>query len=129
MIDKPRRGIATDPTPFAGLSPEVVLDAAASAGFEGAGRLLALNSYENRVYQLDTAGGLLVLKFYRAGRWSDAQIGEEHELTAELAAAELPVAAPLAVDGRTLLRHRDFRFAVFPWMRGRPPELDRPEAR
>lgn len=129
MINKERRGIVTDPTPFAGLSPEVVLDAAESAGFKGCGRLLALNSYENRVYQLEVSGGLLIVKFYRAGRWSEEQIGEEHELTAELAAAELPVAAPIAVDGRTLLRHRDFRFAVFPWMRGRPPELDRPEAR
>ncbi len=125
----------TDPSaansqPFAGLSPEVVLDAAASAGFEVDGRLLALNSYENRVYQIgERSRGLLVLKFYRAGRWSDEQIGEEHELTAELAAAEMPVAAPLAVDGRTLLRYRDFRFAVFPWMRGRSPELDRPDAR
>ncbi len=125
----------TDPSaaksqPFAGLSPEAVLDAAASAGFEGDGRLLALNSYENRVYQIgERTRGLLVLKFYRAGRWSDEQIGEEHELTAELAAAELPVAAPLSVEGRTLLRYRDFRFAVFPWMRGRAPELDRPEAR
>ncbi|MGH8217316.1 MAG: serine/threonine protein kinase [Steroidobacteraceae bacterium] len=119
----------TNPTPFAGLSPGVVLDAAEAAGFEGVGRLLALNSYENRVYQLEAAGGLLVLKFYRAGRWSDEQIGEEHALTAELAAAELPVAAPIAVEGRTLLRHREFRFAIFPWMRGRPPELDRPEAR
>ncbi|HXS27032.1 MAG TPA: serine/threonine protein kinase [Steroidobacteraceae bacterium] len=129
MIDKARRGSVTNPTPFAGLSPEAVLDAAESVGFEGVGRLLALNSYENRVYQLETAAGLLVLKFYRAGRWSDEQIAEEHELTAELAAAELPVAAPIAVDGRTLLRHREFRFAVFPWMRGRAPELDRPEAR
>jgi Ser/Thr protein kinase RdoA (MazF antagonist) len=129
MIDKARRGIASDPRPFAGLSPEVVFDAAESAGFHGGGRLLALNSYENRVYQLEASGGLLVLKFYRTGRWSDAQIGEEHELTTELAAAELPVAAPIAVDGRTLLRHRNFRFAVFPWMRGRPPELDRPGAR
>ncbi len=125
----------TDPSaansqPFAGLSPDVVLDAAASAGFEVDGRLLALNSYENRVYQIgERSRGLLVLKFYRAGRWSDEQIGEEHELTAELAAAEMPVASPLAVDGRTLLRYRDFRFAVFPWMRGRSPELDRPDAR
>ncbi len=121
---------AADARPFAGLSPEVVLDAAASAGFEADGRLLALNSYENRVYQVgERSRGLLVLKFYRAGRWSDEQIGEEHALTAELAAAELPVAAPVAVDGRTLLRYRDFRFAVFPWMRGRTPELDRPDAR
>ena len=129
MIDKARGRAVTDPTPFAGLSPEVVLDAAESVGFGGAGRLLALNSYENRVYQLEASSGLLVLKFYRAGRWTDDQIGEEHELTAELAAAELSVAAPIPVDGRTLLEYRKFRFAVFPWMRGRPPELDRPEAR
>ncbi|MGH8258378.1 MAG: serine/threonine protein kinase [Steroidobacteraceae bacterium] len=121
--------ITADPTPFAGLSPEVVLDAAAAAGFECDGRLLALNSYENRVYQLESEGRRLVLKFYRAGRWSDEQIGEEHEFTAELAAAELPVAAPIPVGERTLLRHAGFRYAVFPWMRGRAPELDRPEAR
>ena len=114
--------------PFAGLSPEVVLDAAASAGFEADGRLFALNSYENRVYQVHSSAGLLVLKFYRAGRWSDEQIEEEHAFAAELAAQELPVAAPLAIDGHTLLTFRSFRFAVFPWMRGRAPELDRPEA-
>lgn len=119
-----------DRRPFAGLSPDAVLDAAASAGFEVDGRLLALNSYENRVYQIgDLSRGLLVLKFYRGGRWSDEQIGEEHALTAELAAAEMPVAAPIAVEGRTLFHYRDFRFAVFPWMRGRAPELDRPGGR
>jgi len=116
--------------PFAGLSPEVVLDALVSAGFEADGRLTALNSYENRVYQVgEVARGRLILKFYRAGRWSDAQIEEEHAFTAELAAAELPVAAPIAVEGRTLLQYRTFRFAVFPWMRGRAPELDGPDAR
>jgi Ser/Thr protein kinase RdoA (MazF antagonist) len=115
--------------PFAGLSPETVLDAAASAGFEPDGRLLALNSYENRVYQVQSSGGLLVLKFYRAGRWTDEQIAEEHQFAIELAAQELPVAAPLAVDGRTLLRFGEFRFAVFPWLRGRAPELDEAEAR
>jgi Ser/Thr protein kinase RdoA (MazF antagonist) len=115
--------------PFAGLSPDVVLDAAASLGFESDGRLFALNSYENRVYQMGRAEGALVLKFYRPGRWTDAQIGEEHTFTAELAAAEMAVAAPLNVDGRTLFRFEDFRFAVFPWLRGRAPELDAPEAR
>jgi Ser/Thr protein kinase RdoA (MazF antagonist) len=69
------------------------------------------------------------LKFYRPGRWSDAQIREEHEFTAQLATAELPVAAPLAVDGVTLFKFKGFRFAAFPWMRGRAPELDAPEAR
>ena len=59
------------------------------------GRLFALNSYENRVYQLGSAGGNLVLKFYRPERWTDDQIAEEHQFTAEMAAAELPVAAPV----------------------------------
>ena len=119
----------SDLRPFAALSPDVVLDAAASVGFECDGRLLALNSYENRVYQLGSTAGLLILKFYRPRRWSDEQIGEEHSFTAELAAAELPVAAPLTVQGRTLFRFDAYRFAVFPWMRGRAPELDQPEAR
>lgn len=110
--------------PFEALSPDVVLDAAASVGIEGDGRLLALNSYENRVYQLGTDAGYRVLKFYRAGRWSDAQITEEHEFTAELATAELPVAAPLRLGGATLFTYQDYRFCVFPWMPGRAPELD-----
>src|ERR1700741_5440087 len=118
-----------DVKPFTGLSPEVVLDAAASVGLEPDGRLFWLNSYENRFYQLGRPGGMLVLKFYRPARWSDAQIAEEHQFTAELAAAELPVAAPLAVGGATLIRYREFRFACFPWLRGRAPELDAPEAR
>jgi Ser/Thr protein kinase RdoA (MazF antagonist) len=69
------------------------------------------------------------LKFYRPQRWSDAQIAEEHDFTAELAEAELPVAAPLSFDGQTLLKYRGYRVAAFPWMRGRAPELDAPEAR
>src|SRR6185312_11369847 len=92
-------------------------------------RLFALNSYENRVYQLGSAERMLVLKFYRPGRWSDAQILEEHRFTAELAAAELPVAAPVAISGQTLFRHREFRFTAFPYLRGSAPELDAPEAR
>jgi Ser/Thr protein kinase RdoA (MazF antagonist) len=118
-----------DVKPFTGLSPEVVLDAASSVGLEVDGRLFALNSYENRVYQLGSLNGMLVLKFYRPARWSDAQIEEEHTFTAELAAAELPVAAPVRIEERTLFKYRDFRFAAFPWMLGRAPELDAPEAR
>lgn len=117
-----------DPQPFAGLTPEVVLDAAAAVGLAPDGRMFALNSYENRVYQLGAERGQLVLKFYRPARWSDAQILEEHRFAAELAAT-LNVAAPLAIDGQTLLRYREFRFAAFPWLRGRPPELDAPQAR
>jgi Ser/Thr protein kinase RdoA (MazF antagonist) len=124
-----RKSAGSDLQPFNGLTPEVVLDAAAAAGLDPDGRLFALNSYENRVYQLHGAHDPLVLKFYRPARWSDAQIAEEHQFTAELAAAELPVAAPLAVGGATLIRYREFRFACFPWLRGRAPELDAPEAR
>jgi Ser/Thr protein kinase RdoA (MazF antagonist) len=126
MINKTRDGAVQ---PFSGLTPELVLDAAAAAGLEPDGRLFALNSYENRVYQLWSGERGLVLKFYRPQRWSDAQIAEEHTFTLELAAAELPVAAPLAIGGETLLRYRDYRFAAFPFLRGRSPELDAPEAR
>ncbi len=126
MINK---SLGVDVTPFTGLSPDVVLDAASSVGLDVDGRLFALNSYENRVYQLGSPGGALVLKFYRPARWTDAQIEEEHELTAQLAAAELPVAAPVVVAGRSLFNFSGFRFAAFPWMRGRAPELDALEAR
>ena len=126
MINKRHAG---ELRPFSGLTPEVVLDAAAAFGLEPDGRLFALNSYENRVYQLGASERQLILKFYRPARWSDAQILEEHRFTAELAAAELPVAAPLVIAGESLLRYRDFRFTIFPWMRGRAPELDAPEAR
>jgi Ser/Thr protein kinase RdoA (MazF antagonist) len=118
-----------DLQPFAGLTPEVVLDAAAAVGLGPDGRMFALNSYENRVYQLGAERGQLVLKFYRPARWSDAQIAEEHQFAAQLASATLAVSAPLVIDGQTLLRYREFRFAAFPWMRGRTPELDAPEAR
>lgn len=123
-----RKSAGSELQPFNGLTPEAVLDAAAAAGLDPDGRLFALNSYENRVYQLHGERGTLVLKFYRPARWSDAQILEEHEFTGELAAAELPVAAPLHLGGETLLRYREFRFACFPWLRGRAPELDRHEA-
>ncbi len=126
MITKTRK---PDVKPFADLTPALVFEAASEAGLDPDGRMFALNSYENRVYQLGAPAGTLVLKFYRPGRWSDEQILEEHAFTAELAAADLPVAAPVARDGRTLLEHGGYRFAAFPFLRGRTPELDAPEAR
>jgi len=120
----------TQQPPYAGLTPERVLDALESAGFRGDGRLLALNSYENRVYQVwleDEKTGSVVAKFYRPGRWSDAQILEEHAFTGELAEREIPVVAPLADSaGATLHAHEGFRFAVFPRRGGRAPELEDP---
>jgi Ser/Thr protein kinase RdoA (MazF antagonist) len=113
------------PAPFDALDPDAVFTAAESIGLEPSGRLFALNSYENRVYQLgDEQGALWVLKFYRPARWSNAAIAEEHAFTFELAAAELPVAAPLLRDGRSLFVHEQLRFAAFPYMAGRAPELD-----
>ena len=111
--------------PYAGLTPETVLDALQVAGVRGDGRLLALNSYENRVYQVWLEdGGSVVAKFYRPERWSDAQILEEHAFVQELAAREIPAVAPLALAGATLNAHAGFRFAVFPRRGGRTPELE-----
>jgi Ser/Thr protein kinase RdoA (MazF antagonist) len=117
--------------PYARLTPDVVLNALDAVGLRCDGRLLALNSYENRVYQVgteDEAGtpGLVVAKFYRPQRWSDAQILEEHAFAHELADAEIPVVAPRAFDGRTLLEAEGFRLAVFPRRGGRAPELEDP---
>jgi len=112
--------------PYAGLTPETVLDALEAAGLRGDGRLLALNSYENRVYQVWLEdGSSVVAKFYRPERWSDAQILEEHAFVAELAEREIPAVPPLALNGRTLSAHAGFRFAVFPRRGGRTPELER----
>ena len=92
------------------------------------GRQYALNSYENRVYQvwLDD-GSMRVVKFYRPQRWSDAAILEEHAYSQELVDREIPVVAPLAINGKTLHEHGGFRFALFSKQGGRAPELDRPE--
>ncbi len=111
--------------PYANLSPDVVLEALEGVGFRCDGRILALNSYENRVYQLGLEdGGFMVAKFYRPNRWTDAAILEEHEFSAELVAQEIPVVAPLIVDNATLHEHRGFRFAVFLRQGGRWPELN-----
>lgn len=116
----------SEEAPFAGLTPDVVLDALDSVGLSGDGRLLALGSYENRVYQVALADGdLRVAKFYRPNRWTDAQILEEHAFAAELAGEEIPVVAPLPLAGRgTLHAFSDYRFAVYPNCRGRAPELE-----
>ena len=115
------------PHPFAALGPDTVVDALAAVGLYGDGRLLALNSYENRVYQAGMEEGPpVVVKFYRPARWSDAAILEEHAFVDELAAREIPVVPALAIGGATLHSHAGFRFAVFPRRGGRAPELDDP---
>jgi Ser/Thr protein kinase RdoA (MazF antagonist) len=115
-----------DPPPYTGLTPDCVLDALDSVGIRGDGRLLALNSYENRVYQAwRDDEPPVVVKFYRPARWTDAQIVEEHAFVDALAADEVPAIAPLRHDGRTLHAFGGFRFAVFPRHGGRAPELER----
>jgi Ser/Thr protein kinase RdoA (MazF antagonist) len=117
--------------PYTALTPEVILDAVETFGFRCTGALHALNSYENRVYRIDTEErGPLAAKFYRPERWPDDAIREEHDYALELAAQEIPVVAPLArADGATLATHAGFRFALFPWQPGRVSELNRREER
>lgn len=121
----------TDPTtpPFAGLTPDTVLDAIDATGLYAAGQVLALNSYENRVFQVGLdepldGSNFVITKFYRPGRWSDEQILEEHAFLTELVEAEVPAVAPLAIGGSTLLHHAGFRYALFPRRGGRAPELE-----
>ena len=136
-------------TPYADLGPGLVLDALDAVGLRGDGRLLQLNSYENRVFQVFLEdGGVVVAKFYRPGRWSDAQILEEHAFARELATAEIPVAAPLVLArdaasphaaavselGPTLASLRTasggpHRYGATPRLAGRGPELDDPQVR
>ncbi|MET0981462.1 MAG: serine/threonine protein kinase [Telluria sp.] len=114
--------------PFSSLEPSRVLDAVESVGLRGDGRLLALNSYENRVYQVGREEGEpVVVKFYRPARWSDEAILEEHAFVAELAEREVPVVPAEVIDGRTLHEFEGFRFSVFPRRGGRAPELDDPK--
>jgi len=112
--------------PFTALTPDSVLDALDSIGLRGDGRLLALNSYENRVYQAGMEEGpALVAKFYRPARWTDAAILEEHAFVATLAEREIPVVPALEINGHTLHTFNGFRFSVFAKHGGRAPELDK----
>ena len=138
----------TEATPFSALSPDAVLDALQACGFWGDGRLLQLNSYENRVFLAhDTEGGAVVAKFYRPGRWSEAQLLEEHAFAHELAQEDIPVAPPLALKadhcprgltvevvgaGNSLAwvqwpTGARYGVALFPRLAGRSPDLEQPE--
>lgn len=117
---------ASDPSlAYQELTPDDIIASVESLGLACDGRLLALNSYENRVYRIGLEDAPpVVAKFYRPGRWSDAAILEEHGFAQELAAAEVPVVPPLVHAGRTLHQRGEFRFAVYPCHGGRAPELD-----
>jgi Ser/Thr protein kinase RdoA (MazF antagonist) len=122
--------------PYQALTPSVVLDALSALGLPVDGRLSALSSYENRVYQVHLDDdSTVVTKFYRPGRWSEAQIREEHAFTDELMAEDIPVVGPLTLNGMRLHEARivhegvdgHFWFSVSPCRGGRAPELDDPE--
>jgi Ser/Thr protein kinase RdoA (MazF antagonist) len=110
---------------FSGLSPDLIIDGIESAGFTVDSGLLALNSYENRVYQFHDENLVkYVTKFYRPQRWELAQIQEEHDFSFELEERELPIVAPLQIDGKSLFEHQGYHFAVFPCRGGRIFEVD-----
>ncbi len=115
--------------PYEQLTPDRVLDAVEQLGIEADARIFALNSYENRVYQIGTMGGpSVIVKFYRPDRWSSRQIQEEHDFSLELADLEVPVVPPMDIQGKgTLHEHGDFLIAVFPQLAGRAPDLEDPD--
>ncbi len=115
--------------PYETLTPDAVMDALTALGLWPDGRLTALSSYENRVYQIGLdepvqGQAQVIAKFYRPGRWREDAILEEHAFAAELAAAEAPAVAPLLIDGRSLHHHAGFAFSLSPRRGGRAPELD-----
>jgi Ser/Thr protein kinase RdoA (MazF antagonist) len=115
--------------PFYELKPDTVIDAVESIGYLSDGRIMALNSYENRVYQVGIdESEPLIAKFYRPQRWTDEQIGEEHRFMAQLVEQDLSVVAPMKSDtGQTLFSYDDYRFSLFERKGGRAPELEDPE--
>lgn len=123
--DVPYNPAMHTPHPFSSLTPDAVLDALEGVGLRSDGRLLALNSYENRVYQVGMEEGPpLIAKFYRPERWSALAILEEHAFVEELAEREIPVVPASRIADRTLHEFNGYRFAVFPRHGGRAPELD-----
>lgn len=110
------------------LDPDMIIHAIESLDYVSDGRILALNSYENRVYQVGLEDKTpIIAKFYRADRWTDAMIQEEHAFTLELADAEIPVVAPIALNNETLFNYGEYRFSLYPRFGGYAPELDNPD--
>lgn len=126
--DKPEASGADGNRIYERLDPDTIFRCLEAGGLFCSGHLQALNSYENRVYQVGIEDDNdVIAKFYRPGRWSDAQILEEHAFSQELADADLPAVAPLRhADGRTLLTVDAFRFSLYPRQGGRSPHLDDP---
>lgn len=121
---------STEPADYSGLTPDTLLDAVDNCGYLTDGRFLALNSYENRVYQVGIENSTpIIAKFYRPGRWTTETIIEEHEFSLALAEQEIPVIAPLIINGTSLHSFNGYRFALFPRQGGHWPELNTQEHR
>lgn len=122
------KSILNTNTPYSSLHPDLILNAIETLDLRCSGSLLSLNSYENRVYQvgMDDASPLIA-KFYRPLRWTNAAIEEEHQFALELAGSDIPVVAPLVINGQTLHEYEGFRFALFPRQGGRTIDLDNAE--
>ena len=118
----------SQPPPYERLTPELILKAIESVELKPTGSLLALNSYENRVYQVELADhSFIIAKFYRPGRWTDAAIMEEHQFSYELGDQDIPVICPMMREGYTLQEYEGYRFALYPRRGGRWPELEDPQ--
>ena len=114
--------------PYENLGPDLLLDAVESLGLLTDGRFLALNSYENRVYQVGIDDKQpLIAKFYRPNRWDNATILEEHQFAEDCVQQEIPVVAPLIINNSSLHEFKGFRFSLYPRHGGHAPNLDNPE--
>ncbi len=110
---------------FSALTPDLILDAIESLGYATDARIIELNSYENRVFQVGIeASAPIITKFYRPNRWTDAMIREEHQLTYDFYEEDLSVVPPLTFEGRTLFNFDRYRFSIFERRGGRAPEVD-----
>ena len=113
---------------YSQLGPDTIVNAVESVDYISDRRVLALNSYENRVYQVGIEDDTpIIAKFYRPARWTDAMIKEEQQFTLELAEADLPVVAPLLINGETIFNFEGYRFSLYPRFGGYSPELDNPD--
>ena len=110
---------------YSQLIPDTIINAIESLDYISDSRILALNSYENRVYQIGIEDeSPIIAKFYRPNRWTDEMIKEEHQFTLELANADLPVVAPIVINNETIFNFEGYRFSLYPRFGGYAPELD-----
>ena len=116
-----------NPHPFEKLTPDLIMDAIESHGYLCNGSVFAMNSYENRVYQIgiEDQQQPIIAKFYRPNRWNKEQIQEEHDFSFELHEHDIPIVTPIKdKDNNSLFSHEEFIFSLFPRKGGHAPELD-----